>query len=358
MRPRLTLRADAIAGNVRAWRAFVADREVWAVVKSDAYGLGAVAVARACVDAGAARLAIFDVEEARPLRAAGIRAPIVHVAATAPSDFPAAAHLGVTPTVESAQQARALAEVAQWRLRRIPAHIAIDTGTGWAGIVASRAAEFARAVRDLSGVVWEGAWTHIASQDSMDAQLRAFATAVATLRDEGIAVPVLHVASTGPAVWGRTTGAVRIGIGLYGSTLGVRDAAPKLRTALEVRAPIVAIKQFDAPTPLGYGGIDVAAPGDRIATLRAGYADGVPPAMRGGAVAIDGALGKIVGAIGMNATMVRLPEDVRTRVGAEALLVGDLPGISIDEAAASAGVIPHALVTSLAAGMRPSAPTA
>jgi alanine racemase len=155
-------------------------------------------------------------------------------------------------------------------------------------------------------------------------------------------------------LWGRTTGAVRIGIGLYGSTLGESGDAPELRTAIDVRATVIALKRFDVATPLGYGGKDVAAPGDSIATLRIGYADGLPSALAdgGGAARIGGARCAIAGAIGMNCTMVRVRDGVDVRVGDEAMLLGDAAGIRIDEVASAAATIPHALLTSLCNGMR------
>jgi alanine racemase len=351
--PRFDVDLDAVAHNVRQWRASFPDREVWAVVKSDAYGVGAVAVARACVAAGASRLVVFDVEEARPLRAAGVDAPVVQVFATPAADVPAATQLRVTPSVEDESGARALSDFAGWRARRVSAQVAVDTGTGWSGVWASRAGEFARAVRALPGMIWDGAWTHVAGRDSMDAQMRAFATAVAAMRAEGLEIPNVHVAATGPALWGRSSGALRIGIGLYGSTMGESAGAPSLRTALRVMAKAIAVKRFEVATPLGYGGRDVASPGESVATLRIGYADGLPQSLAegGGIAKLAGVACPIAGAIGMNCTMVRVPEGAEVRVGDDALIVGDEDGVRIDEVAARASLIPHALLASLAGGM-------
>ncbi len=352
--PRLTLDLSAIERNVRAWRAHLGDREVWAVVKSDAYRCGAVDVARASLRGGAARLVIFDIEEARALRSAGIRAPIVQVFAARGDALAAALALDVTPSIEDVAGARELASLADWRLRRASAHVAIETGTGWSGVPAARAAEFGRAVAALPGIVWEGAWTHIAGPDAMDAQMRAFAGAVAALREAGVAVPVTHVASTGPVSWGRSTGAARIGIGLYGATLAHGEVAPpRLEQAIEVRATVIALKTFETATPLGYGGEDVAQPGDRIATLRIGYGDGLPKALGGsnGCVAIDGARCPIAGAVGMNCTMVRVPPGASVTVGDEALVVGEADATRLDDVASAAQTIPHALLCTLARGI-------
>ncbi len=351
--PSFVLDLDAVAHNVACWARKLAGREIWPVVKSDAYGCGAVDVATACLGAGAARLVVFDVEEARPLRAARIEAPIVHVFPTRGDDLATAVRLGVVPTIEDETSARELSAIGEWRARRVAAHVAIDTGTGWSGVPALRAAEFARAVAGLTGIVWEGAWTHIAGKESMDAQLRSFAVAVAAMRAEGLAIPIVHATSTGPALWGRTTGPARIGIGLYGSSMGEADAPAGLRTAVEVQARVIAVKRFDVPTPLGYGGLDVAQPDESIATLRIGYADGFPKSVAGGGgvVAIGDALCPIAGAIGMNMTMVRMPAGTSARPGDFGVLLGDRDCVRIDDVAAAAGTIPPARLTSLAHGI-------
>jgi alanine racemase len=352
--PRLTLDLGAVRHNVACWRALLDGRELWAVVKSDAYGLGAVAIARACVEAGASRLVVFQIEEAWPLRAARIEVPIVHVFATTAKDLPTALQLRVTPSIEDLAGALALSDIAKWRARRAAAHIAVDTGTGWSGVPASRAGELARSLHTIEGVLWEGAWTHVAGPESQDAQLRSFATAVASMREQGLRIPDLHVASTGAMLWGKTTGAARIGVGLYGSTLGAAAPALALKTAIEVRASVVALKRFDAATPLGYGGHDTAAAGETIATLRIGYADGLPKSLAdGGGIAIVGGVRcPIAGAIGMNCTFLRVPDGAPVRVGDDALLVGEFDGIRLDEVARCARLIPHAIITGLCNGIR------
>jgi len=350
--PRFVLDLEAVRHNAAAWRAKLGERELWAVVKSDAYGCGTLDVARAALASGAARLVVFDVAEAQQLRTAGIRAPIVQVFAARGDDLNAAVFLGVTPTVEDEASARAVSVLGDWRGKRIAVHVAIDSGTGWSGVPAARAYEFARAVRGIAGISWEGAWTHIAGKDSMDGQMRAFAGAVAALRAEGLGVPTVHVASTGPALWGRATGAARIGIGLFGATLNGTDDVPALRQAVDVRASVIAIKTFEAATPLGYGGESVAEQGETIATLRIGYADGLPKSLSGsGAVTIGAARCAIAGAIGMNTTMVRVPSGAHAAPGDEAIIVGSLPGTLLDEVASAASTVPHQLLGSLARGI-------
>jgi alanine racemase len=201
----------------------------------------------------------------------------------------------------------------------------------------------------MSGVRWEGAWTHIASREQMLAQVDLFNTAVAAMRHTGLPVPIEHIAATAPTLWGAGGQAVRIGVGLYGASPGGPARGLNLRNALTLRAAVLYVKQFQQATALGYGGTSIARPGESIATLRLGYADGVPRTLSGGQVRIKGERCAIVGAIGMNFAMVKVPYGVTVEPGDEALVLGDEDGVRIDEVAQRAGTIPHQLITSLAA---------
>lgn len=352
MKPSLCVRLDAICHNVGAWRTFLGGRPLWAVVKCDAYRMGMEPVARAALSAGAERLCVVEISEASDLREAGVRAPILQVAATPREDFATALRDDVAVSVGDAESAAELARLATKLGRRARVHVAIETGTGWWGIPAAEAASFARTVAGLDNIEWEGVWTHIAGRDSMQAQSERLAGAVAALRHNGLAVPVVHAASTGPSMWGFGEGAARIGVGLYGSSLGNGKGPGSLRTALEVRAPVYAIRTFEEATPLGYGGTYVAEPGQTVVTLRIGYGEGLPKSLAGrGFVRLAGAQCPIVGAIGMNFTMVALPPNTNVEVGDEALLIGDAPGVRLDEVAEAAQTIPHNVLTMFGSGM-------
>lgn len=345
---------DAIEHNLRVWQSVLAPRAVWPVVKSDAYRAGAVHVSRACVKAGAPCLVIVDVEEAAPLRAAGINVPLFHAMATPPDAIAYALHAGIVPSVEDVEAARQLTGVAQWKGELVRAHVAVDSGTGWSGVPSWRAREFGAAIRSFRGIDWTGAWTHIASHESLHDQSVAFAGAVDDLRTEGLPVRTLHLASTGPAVWGAGGDAARIGIGLFGAAFGDAGILAKLRTAVEVRAVVVGVKRFTTPTPLGYGGLDVAHEGDAIATLRIGYADGMPRTFGSdGVVVVRETPCRVVGAVGMNFTMVRLSPEIRDSVvlGDEGIVLGDRDGVRLDATARNANVLPHQLITGFGAAL-------
>jgi alanine racemase len=348
--PQLTLDFDALRHNVRMWLGYLAGRELWAVVKSNAYGLGLVRVSRACVEAGAQRLCVIDMQEARELREAEIMAPILHIWATPIDELEDAVKLNVGVTIENVQAAKELSRISVGLGRVAVAHVAVETGTGWSGIPSNQGAAFAAAVRTLPGVRWEGAWTHIASHEQMLSQVDLFNTAVEMMRHVGLPVPMEHVAATAPTLWGAGGQAVRIGVGLYGASPGGPVRNLNLRNALSLRATVLSVKQFAQATPLGYGGASIAKPGESIATLRLGYADGLPRSLSvGGLVRIKGERCPIVGAIGMNFAMVKIPYGITVRPGDEALALGDEDGVRINEVAQRAGTIPHQLITSLAA---------
>ncbi len=339
--------------NVRVWKRRLAGRGLWAVVKSDGYRMGMLRAARACVAAGAERLCVIDVAEASALRSGGLEVPIVQICTTPLADLDTALRLGVIVTTDDIAGARELARLAAASGVVAKAHVAVDTGSGWSGVIPSVIGPFASEAATLRGVDWEGAWTHIAGPNSLQQQMERFQSAVAQLRAHGLRVPSLHVASTGPLLWGVKEGAARVGVGLYGSTFtAAADGADVgLRTAVTLTAPIAMIRTFDEPTPLGYGGTYVAAPGERIVTLRLGYGDGLPRTLAGaGAALLKGQRCRIVGAIGMNYTMVSAPAGVEMGTEGLALLLGEAPGFALDQVAANAGIIPHSLLTALGSG--------
>jgi alanine racemase len=355
LRPTLHVNLHAVRHNVDAWRKYLRGRPLWAVVKCDAYRMGMVQVATACLDAGAERLCVVEMWEAAQLREAGITAPIVQIAVTPEADIEAGVALDVVLSVADAGHAASVSRVARQLGRTAKVHVAIETGTGWWGVTPHDAPAFARDVSSLPHIEWEGAWTHIAGINSMDAQVRRLHAGVEQLRAHRVAVPVLHIGSTGPNVWGLAEGAARIGVGLYGATMGDEQQRERLRTAFEVRAPIYGIRRYAEPMPLGYGGTYVALPGQTIVTLRIGYGEGIPKALAGrGSVMLGGALCPIVGAIGMNFTMIAPLPKVEVSPDDQALIVGDMPGIRLEEVAAAAQTIPHNIVTMFGSGITPA----
>jgi len=223
---RVEVDLDAIAANIRTLRAHVAPTPVWAVVKADGYGHGAVPVARAALAAGAAGLAVALVEEARPLRAAGIEARILLLSEPPVAAARAVVSAGVEPTVYSPEMVAALDAAATARPAAsapLAVHLKVDTGMHRVGAAPDDAVAVAAAVDRAPGLHLAAVWTHLAVADEPDradtaAQLERFDAAVAAIEAAGITVPERHAANSAGTIAHPTArhDLVRAGIAVYG----------------------------------------------------------------------------------------------------------------------------------------------
>ena len=280
----------AIRHNVRTLRAAAGGARLCAVVKADAYGHGAVPVARACLEAGADHLAVSSVEEAEQLRGAGILAPLLLFSEPPVAAVPAMLAVAAVPPLYTAAFARAVAAAGDRRGRPVPVHLCFDTGMGRVGVERGRWEAFLDELPP-SGLDVVGTWSHLARADepgaaTTDEQLDAFDELLALLDERGIDPGLVHVAnSAGTLLHARTHTAlraervmVRAGIAVYGlSPAEEVDAADHdLRPALSVTTAVAFAKHVAAGTPVSYGHRWEAPADGWVATLPIGYADGVP----------------------------------------------------------------------------------
>ncbi len=275
---------DAIRDNLSALRRAAAPAEVMAVVKANAYGHGAVPVARAALRAGAWGLGVATVDEGVELRRAEITAPVLVLGSLRPDEAGrAVAHdLALTVSEERVADAAARSAGASGRTARV--HLKIDTGMGRIGAAPREAVALARRLAGLPHAVLEGCATHFASADavdleSADAQLARFREVLDALEREGIRPRWRHAANSAAtlALPASHLDLVRCGIALYGVAPAphLRGRAP-LRPAMRVRARVVYAKRVPEGTAIGYGGAYRTARETTIATLPIGYADGYP----------------------------------------------------------------------------------
>jgi len=277
---------SAIAANVRQLRGVLAPQtELVAVVKADAYGHGAVRVARTALAAGASRLAVATLQEGKELRQAGIDAPILLLgAANDPGEIAAIADWQLQPTLGMPQQALTVSEVMAQRGGTIAVHLKIDTGMSRLGTLWERAAEFVRLVRQLPHLKIASLYSHLATADDPDPtvmqwQQQRFSTAIASLQAHGMALPPLHLANSAATLRDRSCHYdwVRVGLALYGL-----HPAPHLRSclalqpALQLKAKVTQVKTIPAGAGVSYGHQFVADRPMPIAVVGIGYADGVP----------------------------------------------------------------------------------
>ena len=346
----------AVRSNVRLLRERARPAALMAVVKADAYGHGAVRVARAALEAGAAWLGVALVGEGIRLRRAGIAAPMLVLSPPAPGEVAVAARWDLAVCVVSPEMARALGRAACGR--RVRAHLKVDTGMGRVGVRGPReAVEVARTLASLPGGGLEGVFTHLATADSDPAfaadQLRRFGEVVQALEGAGLRPPLVHAANSA-AAWNLPAARwdlVRTGIAIYGlAPAGTGDRPPGLIPALSWKARVSFVKRVAAGTPISYGATWRAPREAVIATLPLGYADGYPRHLSNrGQVLLGGRRAPVAGLVCMDQCMVWAGEDAA--VGQEAVLIGRQGDeeLSAEEVAAAAGTINYEITTRIGA---------
>lgn len=340
----------ALRANLAALRPKVAPAQVLAVVKAQAYGHGAVGVARALADDGVDWLGVADLDEALELRAAGITTPVLSWLHGPALDARAAAEydidLGVS-TIDQLERAAAAGATVQ---------IKVDSGLSRNGFSPTEAVSaFARAAdHERHGRLRvRGIFSHLSntSRDDDDRQLATFLELVDAARDAGLDPELRHLASTQAALTRPDTrlDAVRLGIGLYG--VGYDDdvdlAAIGLTPVMELASTVAAVRRVPAGTGMSYGFIDRTDRETTLALVALGYADGVPRTASGRArVLIGESTYPQVGRIAMDQFLVDVGDDP-VAVGDRVVLWGDPArgAPSAAEWAAAAGTIGYEIVT-------------
>ena len=276
---------DAIRHNVDVLRSAVAPSEVWVVVKANAYGHGAVAVARAALDAGAGGLCVALVPEGVELRRAGIHAPILVLSEQPPEAAVALVANDLTPTVYTEGFVDALATAALAAGRSdLPVHVKVDTGMQRVGAEPDAVVALVDRIGEHSPTLrLGGVFTHLAVADEPDdeftaLQLGRFDEILSTV---GVTDDVaVHAANSAGALAHRAArrSFVRAGIAVYGISPGhgVDDLCHDLRPALSLRARVSFVKTVRAGSRISYGLRHTFERDTTVATVPIGYADGVP----------------------------------------------------------------------------------
>lgn len=326
---------------------------VIAVVKANAYGHGAVPVARALETAGAGMLACADIEEAVTLRGGGVRAPILVFGALGVSDLDGVFTHRLTPTVSSPFAARALGDAAARRGATVACHLKIDTGMNRLGFRFDNLRHTIPDVLGRPGIEIAAAYTHFATADDaahplFELQRARFDESLRCLAGLGVRPALRHAANSAALLRDRKTWyeAVRPGLLLYGLIpAGVGTSLP-VAPVMTMRSRVVAVKGMRVGETTGYG---ARAPVDRpasIAVVPAGYADGLDVRMAGrGWVLVRGRRAPVVGAVSMDSITVDVT-GLDVVPGDEVVLVGAQSGARIDagEIAAALGTVPHEIL--------------
>lgn len=333
-RPEAVIDLDAIAHNVRVLRDHAGTAQVMAVVKADAYGHGAAAVARAALAAGAAELGVATVDEALALRRAGVTAPVLAWLHPPGTDFGPALRADVQVGLSSVRQLREVLDAAARTARTATVTVKVDTGLSRNGVAAAdypaMLTALRRAIAD-DAIRVRGLMSHLVYGDDPahpvnDLQAERFDAMRRQARDQGVHFEVAHL-SNSPAVMTRpdlSYDMVRPGIAVYGLSPIPEHGDMGLRPAMTLKCQVAMVRSVRAGDGVSYGHTWVAGRDTTLALLPIGYADGVFRALSGRIeVLINGRRYPNVGRICMDQFVVDLgPGPVGVTEGDVAVLFG------------------------------------
>ncbi|MBB6024480.1 alanine racemase [Paenibacillus sp. JGP012] len=358
---------DHLRSNVTAFREALPQRTKFlACVKANAYGHGAVEMARELERLGVDYLSVAFLDEALELRLHGITSPILVLGYTPPEGVAAAWQHNVTITLFSRDVLEAIRQQdASCFANKLKVHIKIDSGMGRLGLLPGHEAiEFIQEVSSMEQVMLEGMFTHYAKADEQDKtytleQYQRFQSVAQTLWDQGCVIPIIHTANSAAAIDTPELSydMVRVGISLYGlyPSTEVNHQAVKLLPVLTLKTKAVLVKTLPPHWGISYGTRYFTQENERIATLPIGYADGFSRMLTGKAqVLVRGRRVPVVGTICMDQCMVSLQsfaqEAEEIQAGEEVVLIGhQLDGvITASEVADQLGTIDYEVICMMA----------
>lgn len=352
----------ALEHNYRAFRGMLEPGcRFLGVVKANAYGHGAVPVARRLVELGAEYLAVACLDEAAELRRAGIAAPILILGDTPAELAGEVVDLDVTQAVFTPELAKALSDAAGAAGKRAKVHLKADTGMSRLGVLChdpERGAAELAALCDFPHLEPEGIFTHFANADADEdytfLQFTRFLDVLEQLKDvHGVEFEIRHCAASAAVLKYPCThlDMIRPGIALYGhypdpSCEGLDG--PGLRPVMALYSRVAAVRSFPENTPVSYGcTARFAQGGGRTAVLPIGYADGLHRVLSNGSgVWLDGESRPIMGRVCMDMCMVALTPEADVRPGDVAEIFGEHLGVELH--AKAAGTIQHELLCAVA----------
>ncbi|MDD6160980.1 MAG: alanine racemase [Oscillospiraceae bacterium] len=327
---------SSLEHNYRQLRACAPRSRFLGIVKADAYGHGAVPVARKLEQLGADYLAVACPTEAMELRDAGIQTPILLLGATPPELAEMVVEHGLTQTVSTMELAQALSQAAEKLGKKAKAHLKLDTGMSRLGLLAHEAKEAAEKAAQLCrvpDVEFEGVFTHFANADEDGDYTRLQFTRFMDTLEElekgyGITFAIRHCAASAAVLNYPCThlDMIRPGIALYGHYPDPscrRPGGPELRPVMTLKSRVAAVRELPEGTPVSYGCTARMEKRGRVAVVPIGYADGLHRGLSNrGCLWLDGKARPILGRVCMDMCMVALDEDARVEPGDVAEVFG------------------------------------
>lgn len=328
----LTINLHAIYSNIQhAVKRLDPGTVLFQVVKADGYGHGAIQVARVAEKAGAGGFCVAILDEALELRHAGITKPILVLGITDPELAYLAASHNISLTVGSSEWLRRANKLLQdsHPMRPLNVHLALDTGMGRIGFQTPKELEEALGLLNDNNdrMAFEGIFTHFATADSQDDsyfkfQYQNFEDFMSVVKNKP---KYIHVANSATSLWHKVCGGnmVRFGISAYGLNPSGREISKvpyELKPALSFTTELNFSKLVKEGRSIGYGATYTTDDDQWIGTVPVGYADGIPRALQGFSVLIDGHKCPIVGRVCMDQFMIRMPKDYP--YGTEVTIIG------------------------------------
>ncbi|MHB9923785.1 alanine racemase [Clostridium botulinum] len=324
---------DNLSYNMRNIKKKVNCKEIFAVVKANGYGHGALDIASTLLENGATRLSVACLSEAIELREGGITCPINILGITPPTLFEDIIDYNIEPMVFSYDYANQLSKAASLKNRIVKTHIAVDTGMGRLGFDPTvESLEEIKRIQDLSNIKIEGLCSHFSSSDEKDKsyseyQFKIFQNFRKKLIEMNMKIPIHHMSNSAAIIDLPSTylDAVRAGIILYGyyPSMEVNKENLHIKQVMTLKANIVHIKTIDSGKYVGYNRKFKTKRKSKIAILPLGYGDGYTRFLSNrGKVIINGQYAPIVGNICMDQCMIDVTDIKEVKVGDEVIIIG------------------------------------
>lgn len=346
---------SAISHNLRQIRERVASKGagVMAIIKDNAYGHGAIEVARVAAGIPVQMFGVATVEEAIELRQAGVNLPILVLCCILPEQAGEVVKNDIAQTICDVDICKSLSEAAVRQKKYAKVHVKIDTGMGRVGVRYSEAVEFVKSLMELPNFIVEGIFTHFAAADGdpdfTNLQLERFKAVLSDLENTGIQIPIKHAANSA-AILGFPESffnMVRPGLMIYGLYPGEVPKAIDLKPALSLKTRIFYLKEVPPGWTISYNRTYTTKRPTLVASLAIGYGHGYPRRLSNiGEVLIRGKKAPIVGVVCMDQCLCDVTHIPGVDIGDEAVLIGSQGDetITTDEVAEKSGTISYEIL--------------
>lgn len=307
---------DAICNNIDNTRKILGyETKLMVILKADGYGHGAVPIAKALLDMAVDSFGIAILEEGIELRKAGIDKPILVLGYTPKGQYKKLVEYNITQTIFQYNTAKELSEEALSQGKTAKVHIKVDTGMSRIGFFDDEESiEEIKKISELKGIEIEGIFSHFACADEEDktsanGQLMRFLAFTKKLEEEGIKIPIKHIANSAAIIDipEAKLDMVRSGIATYGlyPSEEVKKDVLALKPAMEIKSHVSYVKEVESGVGVSYGSTYVTKGKTKIATIPVGYGDGYPRQLSSkGRVLIHGMSAPIIGRVCMDQFMV------------------------------------------------------